>query len=153
MIGEISLPPVPHQNPFRDPESKPEWAQLTRLAGDRVAILFEDLRGRLGKIDGLQEELHYSAVLGWVPRYRLGESTLCMVRIMPGLLEATVELDHPLREKLLASPRVTAGIKMAIRSASLDESSAPVLFQLANQATVRAFANVVLFKAKFVSAR
>ncbi len=151
MIGEISLPPVPHQNPFRDPEAKPEWAQLTRLAGDRAAILFEDLRGRLSKIEGLQEELYYGgAGCGWVPRYCRRDKILCMVRILPGLLEAEVELERPLCENLLASPRVAAGIKKAMRSASLDESSACVRVQLADQATARAFASLVLLKSKYV---
>jgi hypothetical protein len=76
----IDLGPTPNRS--RDPEVKPTWAQLTRLGGDRVAILFEDLRRRIGVIDGLIEDLYFAGCEeGWVPRYRLGGETVALIRI------------------------------------------------------------------------
>ncbi len=136
-------------NPFHAAHAKPQWAQLTRLAGDRAAILFEDLRRRASKIAGLQEELHYFGPgEGWAPHYRIGEETLFIVRIRPALLEATVPLDESLRQKLLASPKVAAGIKEAIRSAPVGDPAPEIKLQLSNASTVRAFANVVRIKSK-----
>ncbi len=137
------------QNPFRDPQARPEWGQLTRLAGDRAAILFEDLRSQLGRIDGLQEDLRYTGPgQGWAPRYRLQENTLCTVWVLPGILEAAVELAKPLGEKLLASPRVATAIKEAIRTGGADNGSACARLRLSNRADVRAFANLIQIKSK-----
>lgn len=78
-------------NPFRDPDAKPSWAHLTRLGGDRVAILFEALRKRVGSIPGLIEDLHFTGPEeGWAPRYCLGEETVAYVHIRPGILEAVL---------------------------------------------------------------
>ena len=49
---------------LRDAAHKPDWARFTRLAGDHAAILFEDLRRRVSRIDGLREELFYHAPEG-----------------------------------------------------------------------------------------
>jgi hypothetical protein len=82
------------EDTFRNPEKKPDWAQLTRLGGDRVAILFEDLRRRIGAIDGLVEDLHFANQQdGWAPRYSVGGVAIAEVRIAPGRLEAALEGD------------------------------------------------------------
>lgn len=142
----------PHiENPFREPERKPDWAQLTRLAGDRVAILFEDLRGRIGNIAGLEEELHYSGSdWGWTPRYRLGDESLFVAHLRPGFLEATIELQRPLREKVLASSRVTTKVKAAIGDAPEKGGSILARFRLSSRADVSSFANLVRLKSKFI---
>ena len=130
----------------------PQWAQLTRLAGDRAAILFEDLRRRVGKIAGLQEELHYfGPEQAWAPRYRIGEETLFIVRVRPGLLEAAVPLDESLRQKLLASPKLGAEIKEAIRNVSVQDPDTGIKLKLSNPATVRALVNLVLMKSKLLA--
>lgn len=88
------------KNPFCDPNVKPDWAQLTRLGGDRVAILFEELRRRIGAIGGLTEDLHFaSPEEGWVPRYSLDGETIAHAHIGPGSLEATLGLAGEKEEK------------------------------------------------------
>lgn len=142
---------APPQNPFRKPETKPDWAQLTRLGGDRVAILFEDLRARVGRLVGLTEELHYGGTeWGWTPRYRLGNETIFTVHLLPGILEATVEVDAARREKLLASTKLAAGVKAVIRDASPQGGATRARFRLSNGRAVRSFAKFVLMISKFI---
>lgn len=79
------------RNRFRDPGAKPQWAELTRWAGDHASILFQDLRRRMSVIDGLQEALHFAGTeIGWVPRYRVGDVVLLDVHLSPGVLESTI---------------------------------------------------------------
>ncbi len=128
------MAPESRPNPFRDPAARPAWAQLTRLAGDRAAILFEELRRQLSRIDGVQEELHYDgAGRGWVPRYRVKENILCGVQISPGLLEARVELES------------------ALRGAALDKGIASLRLRLSNRSNVRSLAHLAALKNKFSS--
>jgi len=144
---------TPAENPFRDPHAKPRWAELTRLAGDRAAILFEDLRRRLAGIDGLQEELFYAGPDdGWLPRYKAGEQVLFSAHILPGALEASIELEAPLRDRALASPRVAAGIKEALRRAALAPEG-NVRLRLSSASLVRSFARLVLMKSRFDNRR
>ena len=83
------------KNPFCDPKVRPDWAQLTRLGGDRVAILFEELRRRFGAIDGLIEDLHFASQEdGWVPRYSLDGVAVARVYVGSGSLEATAVLSR-----------------------------------------------------------
>ena len=141
------------ENPFRNPSRRPEWAQLTRLAGDRAAILFEQLRTAVGSIEGLVEELHFAGPeVGWIPRYRLGETTLFAAHISPGLLEASIELDESVCEKLLASPKTGAEFKAAIRSAITEGGTATVYVSLPTFTAVRSFARETRTKGKLVAA-
>ncbi len=134
---------------LKDPARKPDWAQLTRLAGDHAAILFEELRRRIGMIDGLVEELVYEGPdLGWRPRYRLGEATLFSVTIRPGVLEVALPLDAALRERVLKSPRVARFIKQVIESGQAEGDAMGLAMRLATLAQVRAFARVVLLKSR-----
>ena len=95
------------RNPVTAGHTNLQWAQLTRLAGDRAAILFEDLRRRVGTIAGLVEELHYDSVAQcWTPRYRLGEEVLFTAHILPAALEATVTLGAGERISLLGLRRL-----------------------------------------------
>lgn len=146
--------PVLLRNPFREHRSKPEWAQLTRLAGDAASILFEDLRKRVSAIDGLQEELSYfGPEWGWAPRYRVGTITLFIVYILPGQLEGFLALESSIREKLLASPRVAAGIKEAIRNALLHNETSWARVLLSSRSAVRSFARAVLVQSKMIAPR
>lgn len=139
-------------NLFRDPQKKPDWAQLTRWGGDRAAILFEDLRRCVSKIEGLQEELYYGGPeWGWVPRYRLGNEVLFVAHIFPGMLEATLYLEESLCGKLLKSPAVSAHMKNAIRAAPVLHREAAVRVRLRNASLVRSFAKLVLEKSQFAS--
>jgi hypothetical protein len=145
MITSDSCP-----NPFRDPRVRPQWAQLTRLAGDRAAILFEELRRRLGKIDGLREELSYQGPeWGWGPRYKVGERVLFSVVVLPGILEARAELEPPFRETLLHSSRVASRMKAATRRAPLIGDQTMLRVRLSNASLVRSFASMMIMKSKF----
>ncbi|MBI1941621.1 MAG: DUF3788 family protein [Acidobacteria bacterium] len=144
----MSVPTSLSKNPFRDPEIKPTWAQLSRLAGDRAAIRFEELRSRVGAVAGLREELRYcGADGGWVVRYSVGDAVLFTVHILPGNLEAGIEMDQSLREKVLKS-RITGGVKDAVRRVSGEKTAAGVKLSLATRAAVRAFVRLVLIKSK-----
>jgi hypothetical protein len=132
---------------LKDPKRRPDWAQLTRLAGDRASILFEELRRRVSVIDGLIEELVYQGPeLGWTPHYRCGEASLFSVIIRPGVLEAVVTLDGREREGALESPRIARGIKQRIRSAPIRAEAIHLRVPLAKVEDVRAFASLVLRK-------
>lgn len=133
------------KNPFRHPDVKPDWAQLTRLGGDRVAILFEELRRRVGVIDALVEDLHFAgAEEGWMPRYRQGDRVLFTVRLLPGSLEVTLRMDVLEREILLASRKVGAAMKRVLRDGRAEAGGFATSLVLGNQADVRSFSSLVV---------
>ncbi len=139
--------------PFRDPATKPDWADYTRLGGDRVAVLFEELRAAVGGIDGIIEDIHYlDAETGWVPRYRVGDTVLFVVHISPGQLAATMEVTNDQRERLLAAP-LGAELKSIIRAAPSERGIAVVRTPLASSAAVRGFARAVKLKSRIAAFR
>ncbi len=125
--------------------AKPDWAQLTRLGGDRVAILFEELRTRISRISGLIEELHFCGLAeGWLPRYRVGDRVLFKVQILPGNLSATIELDEWLARKLLNSPRVAGKVKLWLGTVSIREGIALLRVRLSSRADICSLRNFVI---------
>ena len=137
------------RNPFRNPKAKPHWAELSRLAGDRAAILFQELRRDIAKIEGLEEDLHYHGpAWGWAPRYRLGGRALFSAHILPGRLEASIELDDALREVSLKSLKVAASLKEAVRAMNSAGVFTALRLPLPNLTAVRAFARLVVIKSK-----
>ncbi|HLY59948.1 MAG TPA: hypothetical protein VKV95_04210 [Terriglobia bacterium] len=133
------------QNPFRDVNAKPEWAQLTRLGGDRVAILFEDLRTRISGISGLVEELHFCGPEdGWLPRYRVGDQVLLTVEVLPGNLTASVELPESLAKRLLNSPTGAGRIKTWLRAVAIREGIALLRVRLSSRTDTCSLATLVL---------
>jgi len=133
------------RNPFRDPHTKPQWAQLTRLGGDHVAILFEDLRTQISGIIGLVEELHFSGPEeGWLPRYRVGHQVLLTVQILPGSLTAVVELDESLARNLLNSPSEPGRIKAWLRPVAIREGIALLRARLLSRAHTRSLTKLIL---------
>ncbi len=147
------MTPVEPPNPVTASHANPHWAQLTRLAGDRAAILFEDLRRRVGTIDGLLEELHYDGLeKRWVPRYRLGEEVLFTAHILPAALEATLTLNAAQRDRLLSSHKVGAAMKQSIRQAPTVAGWVSIRVRLNSQAAVRALATLIAAKSKLIEA-
>lgn len=133
---------------LRDPNRQPDWAQLTRLGGDRAAVLFEKLRRELGGIDGLVEELFYDGTEpGWTPRYRVGARLLATVAIRPGRLEASVTLESALADRLLRSARTAKNLREAIRRAPVEGAGILVRVRVATSGEVRALARIVRAKA------
>ena len=130
---------------FRDAQAKPDWAQFTRLGGDRVAILFEELRTRIGAISGLVEELYFSGPAeGWGPRYRVGDRVLLKVHIAPGILGATVEMEEKHFIKLLRSRKNAGKIKKWFQAVSIREGIALLSVRLSNRADICSLANLVI---------
>jgi hypothetical protein len=118
---------------------------LTRLGGDRVDILFEDLRKRISRISGLVEELHfYGLAQGWAPRYRVGERVLFRVEILPGFLGATIEMEGRLYEKLLNSAKMASKIKMWLRTVSIREGIALLRLRLSSRSDNCSLANLLV---------
>ena len=145
--------PVEPPNPVTAGHANPQWAQLTRLAGDRAAILFEDLRRRVGTIEGLLEELHYDGVeKRWMPRYRLGEDVLFTAHILPAALEATLTLNAAQRDRVLSSRKVGAALKQLIRQAPTVAGRVSIRVRLNNRAAVRAFATLIAAKSNLIEA-
>lgn len=141
----VRAPNSSTQNPFRDASAKPEWAQLTRLGGDRVAILFEDLRMRISGIAGLVEELHFCGPQeGWLPRYRVGDQVLMTMQVLPGCLTATVELEESLARKLLNSPSEAGRIKTWLRPIAIREGIALLRVRLSSRAHCRSLSKLIL---------
>ncbi len=144
--------PLERQNPYRDPQVQPDWAQFSRLAGDRAAILFEELRAAIGDIEGLREDVCFvSQEVGWAPRYRLGEITLFVVRILPGFLEAIMDLETSEREALL----VTKGMSRELRDVlqrPLEQHDGTVLrLRLENRSQVRGWARLVKTRSRLAA--
>ena len=140
------------RNPVTAGHTNSQWAQLTRLAGDRAAILFEDLRRRVGAIAGLVEELHYDSVAKrWTPRYRLGEKVLFTVHMLPAALEGTLTLDASDRPSLLVTRRLSATMKQLIQDTPMAEGQLSVRVPLNSQAAVRAFSTLVAMKSKLIA--
>jgi hypothetical protein len=139
-------------NLVRGPARNPGWAQLIRLGGDRVAILFDVLRKSVGRIDGVVERLHYSASDGcWVVQYRVGGLGLFAARISPGLLEAVIDLNRREVECLLQARKLSGGVRDAIRIGTSAAGSGSVRFPLKNRCAVRAFANLARAKSSLTS--
>jgi len=134
-------------NPVTAGHTNLQWAQLTRLAGDRAAILFEDLRRRVGTIAGLVEELHYHGDR-WTPRYRLGEAVLFTAHILPAALEGTVTLAVGERITLLGLRRLSSTMKRLIREAPIVEGEVSVRVRLNSRVAVREFSTLVIMKSK-----
>jgi hypothetical protein len=135
--------------PFYDPSRKPQWGQLIRLGGDRVAILFKELRTSLGNIDGIIEGLYFSGVDdGWVVRYCVRNTELFTTRILPGALEVKLPSESADAERPFQMPPLSAVLKRAMLN-SKDVNS--TRFCLNNRAAVRSFSNLVAARSKLIS--
>jgi hypothetical protein len=134
-------------NLVRGPARKPGWAQLIRLGGDRVAILFDELRKSVGKIDGVIERLHYSGTeQRWFVQYRTVDAELFTVRISPGVLEAAMLLSPSEVERLLSTRKLSVTIRDAFRTSASGAGSSSVRFLLKDRRTVRSFASLARAK-------
>lgn len=139
-------------NPIRGPARQPECAQLIRLGGDGVAILFGELRKSVGNIDGVFERLHYSArERRWVIQYRVGDEELFTVRISPGQIEAGLALSRSDAERLLQNCKLSGIVRGAIRAGAIDPDHNFVRFPLKDRRSVRSFVNLVKAKKSLVS--
>ena len=133
------------QNPFRNERAMPDWAQFTRLGGDRVAILFEELRTRISSISGLIEELHYCGPEeGWLPRYRVDGRVLLKVQIWPGELSATIELKELTFKKILNSPKLAGKVKSWLGTAPIREGIAFLHMRLSNRSDISSLGSLVV---------
>lgn len=116
-------------NPVRGPAKKPEWAQMIRLGGDRVAVLLDELRKAVGKVDGIVEKLHCSPTEAcWIGLYRLGGAGLFTLRVLPGLPEASILLSRAEADYFLGTRKLSATIRDAIRNAA--GGKGPILLRL-----------------------
>ncbi|MEE8177922.1 MAG: DUF3788 family protein, partial [Acidobacteriota bacterium] len=124
-----SAPP----NLYRAKNRKPTWAEVIRMAGDRTAILFDELRRQLGEMGDVSEELRFQGSReGWTPLYRLGGATLCVVHLAPARMEASVPMGRKAVRDLLSSPGVSASLKAAIRKAPYGGNRKQPRFALPN---------------------
>jgi len=134
--------------PFYDPSTKPQWGQLSRLGGDRVAILFKELRTSLGKIEGIIERLYFSGVEdGWVVRYCIGNTELFTARISPGSLEVKLPSDFAGPEKPFKIPQLSAALKGAVQNSPSGNSTR---ICVRNRAMVHSFSNFVAARSKLL---
>lgn len=139
-------------NLVRGPARKPGWAQLIRLGGDRVAILFDELRQLVGKIDGVVERLHYSArERRWMVQYRVGDAELFTVWISPGLLEAAMALNRSDVERLLRNHNLSGTIRDTIRAGAKEPGQRFIRFPLKDRRSVLSFASLVKAKNRLIS--
>lgn len=137
-------------NLVRGPAKKPEWANLIRQGGDRVAVLFEEMRKSLGKVEGIVERLHYAEKdARWVVQYKVGNRELCAVRISPGLLEAEIVLRQEDSDKLSRSLKPGGQDAVVARPGETGLSSVRV--RLKDRRTVRLIARLVAVQSKLVS--
>jgi len=136
-------------NLVRGPAKKPGWAHLARLGGDRVAILFGELRKDVGRIDGVVERLHYSpAEDRWLVQYRVEDAELFTVRILPGLLEAGVPLGAEEADALLGTRKVGGAIRAALDGWAGKDGQNSFRLALKDRRAIRSFANFIRVKAR-----
>ncbi len=144
--------PLELQNPYRDPHVKPDWAQFSRLAGDRAAILFEELRAAIGDIEGLREDVCFvSQDVGWAPRYRLGEKALFVVRVLPGFLEPIMELERGEREALLAARGISRALLDVLQRPEEQHGGTVLHGLLENRSQVRNWARLVKARSRLAA--
>jgi hypothetical protein len=142
------------RNPVTAAHSNLQWAQLTRLAGDRAALLFEDLRRRVGTIAGLIEELHYDDVAErWTPRYLFGAQVVFTAHILPAALEVMLTLTADERISLLGSRRLSSAMKQFLRQAPRIDGQVSVRVPLNSRAAVREFASLVVSRCRHSAGR
>jgi hypothetical protein len=152
MVQKVTAMSRADRNPVTASHTNLQWAQLTRLAGDRAALLFEDLRTRVSAIAGLVEELYYDEFAErWTPRYRLGEAVLFTAHILPAALEATLALDRGERLSLLGSRRLSFAMKHLIQQTLMIEGRVSIPVRLNSRAAVGAFSTLVAMKSKLIS--
>jgi hypothetical protein len=63
--------------PLNDPHLNPEWAVFSRRGGDRTAILFDDLRLLLGRIQGALENRELIGLVDFSPARAQSIATQC----------------------------------------------------------------------------
>lgn len=131
--------------PFRDPQLKPAWAALSRLGGDQVSLLFEELRCCLGKIEGVIENQEFDPVEGWLASYRLGPAQLCLLQILPGRLSGLLDLADSQLEFVKQWSRCSSFVKETLKQAPSASSMSQVTFLLSNKSQVRSFAALVVW--------
>ncbi len=141
--------PVTAENPFFGSKLKPSWAQLTRRGGDRVAILLEDLRKRIGVIEGLTEELVFtSEAEGWAPTYRLEGKTLATAHIGAASLEVELRVDASERERLLASKRLSNTMKRMLEGARDEAGEFTIRFAIKCPADVGSVSRWIVLRSR-----
>jgi uncharacterized protein (DUF302 family) len=139
-------------NLVRGPATQPGWARLIRLGGDRVAILVDELRKSVGRIDGVVQRMHYSATEEkWVVQYAVGGVELFTVRISPGVLEANMALSQPEAERLLQNRTLSGNIRGEIKNKTSEAGSSPGRFLLKDRRTVRSFVNLARARTNLIS--
>ena len=139
-------------NLIRGPARQPGWAQLMRLGGDGVAILLDELRKSVGRIDGVVERLHYSArEARWLIRYDMGNVEVFAVRISPGLLQADMALNSSEVVQLLRDRKLSGTVKDAVRVGPTELGSRLVRLPLKDRRGVRAFVNLARAKNRLIA--
>ncbi|MEE8257185.1 MAG: DUF3788 family protein [Acidobacteriota bacterium] len=143
-----SAPP----NLYRAKNRKPKWAEVIRMAGDRTAILFDELRRQLGEMGDVSEELRFQGSReGWTPLYRLGRATLCVVHIAPARMEASVPMGRKAVRDLLSCPGVSASLKAAIRKAPYRGNRKKPRVALPNRRAINSLARLLRFQHKLLN--
>ncbi len=139
-------------NFLHGPAKRPEWARMIRLGGDRVAVLFEELRKSVRKVDGIVERLHYSGrEAGWLVQYGVGGVELLTTRISPGLLEVDIPLSPSDSESLLRMRSLSATIKDAIHASASQVASNSIRLPVTNRRGVHSVASLVMAKSRLVA--
>jgi hypothetical protein len=142
-----------HDSPptFSGPARSPEWATLTRLAGDRAGILLQQLRRGIGRIAGLQEEIICPvAVNSWELRYCIGKEILFSLYVRPASLEAVFTIESSLRDTFFRSPLAK---QVQVNDASLTGGPAFVRALLRTQKDVRFLTSIVIKNSKLLNRR
>ncbi len=116
---------------------------MVRWGGDRVTVLFDELRRSLASVEGLNEDLHFlGPEEGWAPRFRVGERTLFVAHIAPGSLEVTMLLGPVERERLEHATK-SRKLKSLLAQAAQRPEGIIIRMQAANSNDVRSFASLV----------
>ena len=122
------------------------------MAGDRTAILFDELRRQLGEMGDVSEELRFQGSReGWTPLYRLGRATLCVVHLAPARMEASVPMSRKAVRDLLSSPGVSASLKAAIRKAPYGGNRKKPRVALPNRRAINSLARLLGFQHKLLN--
>ena len=144
-----SFDPMATDNPFFGQTQKAGWARLARVGGDRVSMLLDHLRKRVGVIEGLAEEVTFdSAGRGAGAAYSLGDKPLFVAHELPGALEVSVPLDEPERDSLLASKKISTAMRQAIEAADEEAGRYVVRFSVRSTTDVGSVAKWVVRRSR-----
>ncbi len=144
-----SFEPMRSDNPFFGQTQKAGWARLVRVGGDRVSILLDHLRKRVGVIEGLAEEVTFDGEgKGAAAAYSVADRPMFTAHVAAGALEISVRLDGRERDALLASKKLGAAMRRMLETARVEAGHCAIRFAVRTPADVGSIAKLIVLRSR-----